>query len=74
MRLRGGQRSSRAIELYCRRDVAYRVISVSEHATIARFICRHERALGELFGEVPGLCDRAGSRGADLRSRRLSPP
>jgi hypothetical protein len=56
-------RSSRAIERHCRQDVAYRVISgnlVPDHATIARFICRHERALGELFGEVLGLCDRAG--------------
>jgi hypothetical protein len=43
--------------------VAYRVITgnlVPDHATIARFICRHERGLGELFGEVLSLCDRAG--------------
>src|SRR5919109_2422905 len=56
-------RSSRAIERHCRQDVAYRVITgnlVPDHATIARFICRHERALAELFGEVLGLCDRAG--------------
>ena len=33
---------------------------VSDHATIARFICRHERALADLFGEVLKLCDRAG--------------
>jgi len=33
---------------------------IPDHATIARFLCRHERALGELFGEVLGLCDRAG--------------
>jgi Transposase domain (DUF772) len=59
----GGQRSSRVIERHCRQDVAYRVISgnlIPDHATIARFICRHERALGELFGEVLRLCDRAG--------------
>ena len=59
----GGQRSSRAIERHCRQDVAYRVITgnlIPDHATIARFICRHERALSELFGEVLGLCDRAG--------------
>ena len=59
----GGQRSSRAIERHCRQDVAYRVITgnlIPDHATIARFICRHERALGELFGEVLRLCDRAG--------------
>jgi transposase len=57
------QRSSRAIERHCRQDVAYRVITanlVPDHATIARFICRHERALADLFGEVLGLCDRAG--------------
>jgi transposase len=56
-------RSSRAIERHCRQDVAYRVITgnlVPDHATIARFICRHERALADLFGDVLGLCDRAG--------------
>jgi transposase len=57
------QRSSRAIERHCRQDVAYRVITgnlVPDHATIARFVCRHERAVAELFGEVLRLCDRAG--------------
>jgi transposase len=57
------QRSSRAIEGYCRQDVAYRVITgnvVPDHATIARFVVRHEAALAELFGEVLGLCDQAG--------------
>ena len=56
-------RSSRAIERHCRQDVAYRVITgnlVPDHATIARFICRHERALADLFAEVLRLCDRAG--------------
>src|SRR6188472_1343126 len=56
-------RSSRAIECHCRQDVACRVITgnlVPDHATIARFICRHERALAELFAEVLRLCDRAG--------------
>jgi transposase len=58
-----GQRSSRAIERHCRQDVAYRVITgnlIPDHATIARFICRHERALAELFGELLRLCARAG--------------
>jgi transposase len=58
-----GQRSSRAIERHCRQDVAYRVITgnlIPDHATIARFICRHERAAAELFGEALRLCDRAG--------------
>jgi transposase len=57
------QRSSRAIEGHCRQDVAYRVIAanrVPDHATIARFIVRHEAALGELFGSVLALCAKAG--------------
>ncbi|MFL5875957.1 MAG: transposase [Solirubrobacteraceae bacterium] len=56
-------RSSRAIERHCRQDVAYRVITgnlIPDHATIARFICRHEHALADLFGDVLKLCDRAG--------------
>ena len=56
-------RSSRGIERHCRQDVAYRVITgnlVPDHATVARFICRHERALAALFGEVLRLCHRAG--------------
>jgi transposase len=57
------QRSSRAIERHCRQDVAYRVICANEvpdHATIARFIERHEQALADLFGQVLSLCARAG--------------
>src|SRR4051795_2798780 len=64
-------RSSRAIECHCRQDVAYRVITgnlVPDHATIARFICRHERALAGLFSEVLGLCDRAGLVGPGVVS------
>jgi len=56
-------RSSRAIERHCRRDVAYRVITgnlVPDHATIARFVERHERTLADLFGEVLRLCGEAG--------------
>jgi hypothetical protein len=56
-------RSSRAIECRCRQDVAYRVITgnlVPDHATIARFVCRHQRALAELFSEVLKLCAKAG--------------
>jgi hypothetical protein len=55
--------SSRRIERHCRQDVAYRVITgnlIPDHATIARFICRHERALAALFTQVLGLCDQAG--------------
>jgi transposase len=57
------QRSSRAIERCCGQDVAYRVISgnvVPDHATIARFVVRHEAALAALFGEVLKLCDQVG--------------
>jgi transposase len=56
-------RSSRAIESHCRQDVAYRVITgnvVPDHATIARFVVRHEQALADLFGEVLRLCGEAG--------------
>jgi transposase len=56
-------RSSRRIECHCRHDVAYRVITgnvVPDHATVARFIDRHKRALGELFTEVLKLCEKAG--------------
>jgi transposase len=58
-----GVRSSRAIERACVEDVACRVIAAQQrpdHATIARFVDRHERALGELFGEVLALCADAG--------------
>src|ERR1035437_9437974 len=59
------QRSSRAIEGHCRQDVAYRVITgnlVPDHATVARFVVRHEAALADLFGEVLRLRDGAGLR------------
>ncbi len=58
-----GNRSSRAIERACVEDVAYRVVAgnlVPDHSTIAEFRCRHERALGEVFTGVLGLCARAG--------------
>jgi transposase len=58
-----GERSSRGIERRCEEDVAFRVITanqVPDHATIARFRVRHERALGDLFGQVLGLCAEAG--------------
>ena len=50
-----GERSSRVIEKRCVRDVAYRVIAGElrpDHATIARFRARHEKALGGLFSQV----------------------
>jgi transposase len=58
-----GERSSRGIERRCREDVAFRVIcanQVPDHATIARFRVRHQEALGDLFGQVLGLCAEAG--------------
>jgi transposase len=56
-------RSARAIERACEEDVAYRVIAAQakpDHATIARFVERHEQALAGLFGSVLGLCAQAG--------------
>ena len=58
-----GVRSARKIERACEEDVAFRTIAMMEtpdHATIARFVARHEAALGELFGQVLRLCDEAG--------------
>ena len=55
--------SSRDIECHCRQDIAYRVITanrVPDHSTVARFVIRHEGPLGELFGGVLKLCERAG--------------
>jgi transposase len=58
-----GNRSARGIERACVEDVAYRVVAgnvAPDHSTIAEFGCRHERALGEVFSGVLGLCARAG--------------
>ncbi len=58
-----GERSSRGIERRCREDVAFRVIAANQapdHATIARFRARHEKALSELFAQILGLCAEAG--------------
>ena len=58
-----GVRSAREIERRCVEDVAFRVLAASlapDHATIARFRAQHEQALGELFGQVLGLCAQAG--------------
>ncbi len=58
-----GVRSARAIERACVEDVAFKMIAMMEtpdHATIARFVARHELALAELFGQVLGLCAEAG--------------
>jgi transposase len=58
-----GERSSRRIERRCREDIAFRVIAANrlpDHATIARFRARHERALAATFTQVLALCARAG--------------
>jgi len=58
-----GARSSRAVERACEEDIAYRVIAANQrpdHATLARFVERHEEALAGLFSEVLGLCAEAG--------------
>jgi transposase len=58
-----GERFSRMIERRCVEDVAFRVISANQapdHATIARFRVRHERALAGLFTDVLELCAKAG--------------
>ncbi len=55
--------SSLDVERHCRQDIAYRVITanrVPDHATIARFVRRHQQPLAELFGSVLRLCARAG--------------
>ena len=64
-----GVRSSRAIERACVEDVAYRVIAGQtkpDHATIARFVERHQAALAGVFGAVLGLCARAGLVGVNV--------
>src|SRR3954451_1693929 len=56
-----GIRSSRVIERGCDEDVAFRVIAAQQrpdHATIARFVERHQDAIAALFGEVLTLCAR----------------
>jgi transposase len=58
-----GERSSRAIERRCAEDIAFRVICANatpDHATIARFRARHERALADTFTQVLALCAKAG--------------
>src|SRR3954463_2021874 len=58
-----GTRSSRVIERACEEDVAFRVLAAQQrpdHATIARFVERHEAAIGGLFGEVLTLCAGGG--------------
>src|SRR4051812_16973064 len=58
-----GTRSSRQIERACEEDVAFRVLAAQQrpdHATIARFVDRHQDAIADLFGEVLSLCAKNG--------------
>jgi transposase len=58
-----GDRSSRRVERRLVEDVAYRVIAANQqpdHATLARFRARHQDAIAGLFGQVLGLCVKAG--------------
>jgi transposase len=58
-----GIRSSRVMERACEEDVAFRVLAAQQrpdHATIARFIERHQDAIAGLFGEVLSLCAKQG--------------
>jgi transposase len=58
-----GVRSSRQIERDCVTDVAMRMVAAQQrpdHTTLARFRQRHAAALADLFGQVLGLCGRAG--------------
>ena len=58
-----GERSSRRIERRLSEDVAFRVVAANQqpdHATIARFRCSHETAIGALFGQVLKVCARQG--------------
>jgi transposase len=67
------ERSSRGIERECEEDVAYRVIAANhrpDDAAIARFICRHEGALAEVFGSVLAVCARAGLVKVGVIARR----
>jgi transposase len=64
-----GERSSRRIERRLVEDVAYRVVAANQnpdHATLARFRRRHQDAIAALFGQVLGLCVKAGLVDAGL--------
>jgi transposase len=63
------ERSSRAIERRCFEDVGFRVVAANlapDHSTLARFVARHQDALGGLFAQVLRLCARAGLGRAEV--------
>ncbi|MEU9179938.1 transposase [Streptomyces sp. NPDC048550] len=52
-----GERNSRGIERHCRENATLRAICADQapdHTTIAGFRVRHQEALADLFGQVPG--------------------
>src|SRR5215213_11514060 len=58
-----GTRSSWVIKRACEEDVAFRVLAAQrrpDHATIARFVERHQDAIAGHFGEVLCLCAKNG--------------
>ncbi|GAA1509218.1 transposase [Nocardioides humi] len=58
-----GERSARRVERRLVEDVAFRVLAANQqpdHATLARFRARHQDAIAGLFGQVLGLCVKAG--------------
>lgn len=64
-----GERSSRRIERRLHEDVGFRVVAANatpDHATLARFRRRHCEAIEGLFGQVLGLCVKAGMVDAGL--------
>jgi len=64
-----GIRSSRAIQAACFDDVGCRVITGNlhvDHATVARFVCRHRQALTGLFVQVLAVCAREGLVSVDV--------
>jgi transposase len=68
-----GIRSSRVIERACEEDVAFRVLAAQQrpdHATIARFVERHQEAIAGLFRARSA----AGGRLRSAPRRRSSPP
>jgi transposase len=73
-----GTRSSRVIERACVEDVAFRVIAAQQrpdHATIARFVERHQDALAGLFWRGADLvCAQRAGEGRRDRDRRHQGP
>jgi transposase len=58
-----GERSSRRIERFCKRDAGFRVVAANQtpdHTTISRFLKEHAAALANLFTQGLELCAKAG--------------